>query len=55
MESFRSKGTTTLVVSHDLGLVESRCDRVALLDQGRLQALGSAADIVPLYRKQFLK
>lgn len=55
MESFRSKGTTTLVVSHDLGLVESRCDRVALLDQGRLQALGSVADIVPLYRKQFLK
>jgi ABC-type polysaccharide/polyol phosphate transport system ATPase subunit len=54
LNNFREGGTTTLLVSHDLELVEARCDRVALLDRGKLQAVGAPFEIIQLYRQKFL-
>lgn len=39
------KGTTTLLIDHDMNLVLSVCDHVYVLDFGRIIAHGSPADI----------
>jgi lipopolysaccharide transport system ATP-binding protein len=49
MESFRRFGTLVLV-SHDDGQIAAMCDRVVWVDDGRIHATGSAADILRLYR-----
>jgi branched-chain amino acid transport system ATP-binding protein len=41
----RDKGVTCLVVEHDMSLVMTICDEVAVLDQGRKIAEGSPRDI----------
>jgi ABC-type branched-subunit amino acid transport system ATPase component len=38
-------GLAVLMIEHDVGLVLSVCDRVAVLDFGRIIALGPPADI----------
>lgn len=42
----RGLGLSTLVVLHDLNLAARYCDRIALLDEGRLVACGSANDVL---------
>ena len=49
MESFRSSGTTMVFVSHNLAAVESICDRVALLERGRLVTVGPPKEAVAEY------
>jgi ABC-type polysaccharide/polyol phosphate transport system ATPase subunit len=49
MESFRSSGTTMVFVSHNLAAVESICDRVALLEGGRLVTVGPPKEAVGEY------
>lgn len=39
-------GVTTLVALHDLDLALGYCDRVAVLDGGRLAAIGSPAEVL---------
>ena len=41
----KAAGKTVFFSSHELGEVESVCDRVAILHHGKLRALGSVADI----------
>jgi ABC-2 type transport system ATP-binding protein len=41
----KAAGKTVFFSSHELGEVESVCDRVAILHHGQLRALGSVADI----------
>jgi len=41
----RERGTSTLVVSHDLAVVRALADRVAVLYQGRLCEIGPAAAV----------
>ena len=47
----RREGTTMLFVSHDLMSIEKLCDRVGLMQQGRLAAYGEAHDIVHDYQR----
>lgn len=42
----RSLGVTTVLVLHDLNLAARYCDRVAVLDKGRLVAEGAAAEVL---------
>jgi len=46
----RRAGTTMLFISHDLGSVEKLCDRVMLMDHGRLVASGAPRDVVREYQ-----
>lgn len=50
MEQFRSSDTAMVYVGHNLDEVERICDRVALLDHGRLTALGPPGEVVPAYK-----
>jgi len=51
MEKYRDEGTTTLLVTHDAGTVESLCSRALWLDHGQIKATGHSREIVNLYRK----
>jgi ABC-type polysaccharide/polyol phosphate transport system ATPase subunit len=47
--SMRAEGKTVILVSHDLKSVGDFCDRALLLEQGRVRAIGSAADVIAEY------
>lgn len=49
MEGFRRTGTL-LVVSHEDEQIAAMCDRVVWVDEGRVRASGSPAEILRLYR-----
>jgi ABC-2 type transport system ATP-binding protein/lipopolysaccharide transport system ATP-binding protein len=53
LEEFQTKGTTTLLVTHDMGLAQSKCKRAALLYQGKIQHLGPIEEVVRIYRERF--
>ncbi len=42
----KRRGRTIILQTHILGLVEKRCDRVALLDKGKLVALGTPQELI---------
>jgi ABC-type branched-subunit amino acid transport system ATPase component len=45
LREIRDAGITVLLVDHDMALVLSLCDHIQVLDQGRIIASGSPADI----------
>jgi len=45
----RAKGKTIVIVTHALSTVKEMCDEAALLEHGRLQAIGNAVDVVDRY------
>jgi len=49
MASLSSTGVTVLFVSHNPYLLERMCDRVVMLDAGRLEELGQPADVIHRY------
>ncbi|MCC8126325.1 MAG: ABC transporter ATP-binding protein [Clostridiales bacterium] len=51
MEELRQKGTTILMVTHDMGSVIKYCDRVVLLNKGHYVAEGAPGKMVDLYKK----
>lgn len=51
MEEIRKKGTTILMVTHDMGSIIKYCDKVILLNKGKFLAEGKAGDMVDLYKK----
>ena len=51
IDEIRNKGTTVLMVTHDMGSVIKYCDKVVLLNKGHYVEQGSAADMVDLYKK----
>ena len=50
-EDFKKMGKTILFVSHDLGSISKYCDRVILLNKGKVYASGKPKEIVDLYKK----
>ncbi|NYF18289.1 energy-coupling factor transport system ATP-binding protein [Microbacterium sp. AK009] len=46
LADLNAAGTTVLVVSHDMQLVAEHADRVVVVDDGRIRAAGSTADIL---------
>ncbi len=52
MNGFRDKGTTIILVSHDLNMVKSFCQHAIWLDHGEILMSGSADDVVSNYRNR---
>jgi ABC-2 type transport system ATP-binding protein len=52
MAEFRESGTTILLVTHDVSLVLSMCDRALWLDHGKCGALGPPALVVEAYQSR---
>jgi ABC-type polysaccharide/polyol phosphate transport system ATPase subunit len=50
MTAFRERGITILFVSHDLGAVESLCDRAIWLMDGEPRATGPAPEVIREYQ-----
>ncbi len=51
MEEIRERGTTILMVTHDMGSILKYCDKVILLNRGNFVAEGTAGHMVDLYKK----
>jgi ABC-2 type transport system ATP-binding protein len=51
-ERMRREGKTVIFVSHDLDSVERFCDRVMLLQGGRIQASGRPDEVIDSYRER---
>jgi lipopolysaccharide transport system ATP-binding protein len=49
LHDLRERGTTIVVVSHSLAMIQQLCDRVAWLDHGHLVADGPAEEICERY------
>ena len=51
IQELKQRGTTMILVSHDLGAVEQLSDRAILIDGGRVAAMGSAHDVISAYQR----
>jgi ABC-2 type transport system ATP-binding protein len=51
LKKINQKGTTIILSSHHLNEIESLCDRIAILKEGRIVALGTAEEL----KNKFLK
>ncbi len=49
MHEFQSQGVTIVVVSHSMELVEKFCERVMLINDGRLVDEGAPSALIPRY------
>jgi len=49
MFELRKRGTTIVMVTHSMALVESMCDQAAWLENGQLKAMGDSRDVVRRY------
>jgi ABC-type polysaccharide/polyol phosphate transport system ATPase subunit len=48
-EEMRAAGKTVVLVSHDLGAIDSLCDRALLLRHGTIEAIGEPAEVIGAY------
>lgn len=51
IQELKRRGTTMIVVSHDLGAVEQLSDQALLFDRGRIAAEGSPSDVISAYQQ----
>src|ERR1035438_1643908 len=49
MFELRKRGTTVVLVTHSLGLVQDLCDQAVWLHHGRVQRIGDSRDVVQGY------
>jgi ABC-2 type transport system ATP-binding protein/lipopolysaccharide transport system ATP-binding protein len=52
MLSFQQQGASILIVSHNMALIQHMCDRVAWIDHGCLQMVGTPAETIQAYREK---
>jgi ABC-2 type transport system ATP-binding protein len=50
IQRLKSEGKTVLFSSHELGEVETVCDRIAIIHRGELKLVGSVHDLVKEYQ-----
>lgn len=50
IQRLKSQGKTVFFSSHELGEVETVCDRVAILHQGQLKVEGKVSDLIQKYQ-----
>jgi ABC-2 type transport system ATP-binding protein len=50
IQRLKAEGRTVLFSSHELGEVETVCDRVGIIDRGQLKVVGRVADLVKEYQ-----
>jgi ABC-type polysaccharide/polyol phosphate transport system ATPase subunit len=50
LRELQAEGTTMVVVSHDLSVIEALCPRTAWLDDGVLAADGPTGEVLDQYR-----
>jgi ABC-2 type transport system ATP-binding protein len=55
IQRLKNEGKTVFFSSHELGEVETVCDRVAILTQGELKAEGKVDELVRLYQSENLE
>jgi ABC-type polysaccharide/polyol phosphate transport system ATPase subunit len=53
-ERFKEEGKTVVLVTHDLSLLSRFCDRVLLIENGVVRAIGPADDAIDVYRANAL-
>ncbi len=51
IQELKRRGTTMILVSHDLGAVEQLSDRAVLIDAGHVLAIGAPHDIISTYQR----
>jgi ABC-type polysaccharide/polyol phosphate transport system ATPase subunit len=51
IQELKRRGTTMILVSHDLGAVEQLSDRAILIDGGRVAAMGTPQDVIGRYQR----
>lgn len=51
MEEIKKKGTTILLVTHDMSSVIQYCDKVVVLNKGEFLKEGNAKEMVDIYKK----
>jgi lipopolysaccharide transport system ATP-binding protein len=51
IREFHANGATSVLVSHDLAIIEKICDRVGLIHASQLAAVGSPAEVLPIYKE----
>jgi lipopolysaccharide transport system ATP-binding protein len=49
MFELRKRGTTIVLVTHSMGLVQDMCDHAVWLERGRVQRIGDSRDVVQGY------
>ncbi|HEX5218351.1 MAG TPA: ABC transporter ATP-binding protein [Verrucomicrobiae bacterium] len=55
IQRLKNEGKTVFFSSHELGEVETVCDRVAIISQGQLKVEGRVADLVARYQANLEK
>jgi teichoic acid transport system ATP-binding protein len=50
-DEFKKRGKTILFVSHDLSSISKYCDKVFLLNQGKLLGVGTPKDMIDAYKR----
>ena len=51
IQRLKNEGKTVFFSSHELGEVETVCDRVAIITEGELKAVGRVSEIVAQHRE----
>ena len=52
IQDFRTRGGTLILVSHDLGTIQSICSRAIWFEGGAVQADGAPMDVIMAYKKR---
>lgn len=51
--SFKKRGKSIVLVSHDLKTIKDNCDRAMFLNEGKIQAIGEPQKVIDAYRSYF--